>query len=120
MSWGAVLKSDTLVLSIAVKDRRTPWYVKLICIGIVAYAISPIDLIPDFIPILGIVDDLLLIPIGLSFVRRLIPDEILSDARTTVESHPLTRRTKMIAATLVISLWIGCIVLIGALVWWWW
>src|SRR6267142_5933127 len=75
------LKSETLVLWFAARHPSTPWYAKLLVAGIVAYALSPIDLIPDFIPVLGYVDDLILVPLGISIALRLIPPHVLQDAR---------------------------------------
>lgn len=75
------LKHETYAIYLAYKDPRTPWYARLFAALIVAYAFSPIDLIPDFIPVLGYLDDLLLIPLGIALVLRLIPDEVMLDCR---------------------------------------
>jgi uncharacterized membrane protein YkvA (DUF1232 family) len=68
-----LLKSETFALYLAARHPQTPWYAKFLAAGIVAYAFSPIDLIPDFIPILGYLDDLILIPIGIALVIKLVP-----------------------------------------------
>ena len=73
------LKTETFALYLAARDRRTPWYAKLLVAGIVAYALSPIDLIPDFVPILGYLDDLILIPIGITVAIKLIPLPIMAE-----------------------------------------
>ena len=75
------LETDIYVLYSAVKDQRVPWYAKAFVALIIAYALSPIDLIPDFIPVLGYVDDLVLIPAGIYFSLKMIPREILEDLR---------------------------------------
>jgi uncharacterized membrane protein YkvA (DUF1232 family) len=75
------LRLEIYAMYLAYKDPRTPWYVKLIAAVIVAYALSPIDLIPDFIPVLGYLDDVILIPLGLILVRKLINPEVLADCR---------------------------------------
>jgi uncharacterized membrane protein YkvA (DUF1232 family) len=75
------LKTDTLTLYLAARDPRVPWYAKLLAAVIVAYALSPIDLIPDFIPILGYLDDLIIVPLGIALVLRMIPATILEDCR---------------------------------------
>src|SRR6266487_2484830 len=75
------LKSETLVLWFAARHPGTPWYAKLLVAGIVAYALSPIDLIPDFVPILGYLDDLILIPLGIVLAIRMIPAPILEECR---------------------------------------
>jgi uncharacterized membrane protein YkvA (DUF1232 family) len=75
------LKAETFALYLAARDPRTPWYAKLLAAGIVAYALSPIDLIPDFVPILGYLDDLILLPAGIALAIRLVPDAVLADCR---------------------------------------
>jgi uncharacterized membrane protein YkvA (DUF1232 family) len=84
MSWrdtAARLKREVYSLYFAVRDPRVPWYAKALAGSIVAYAFSPIDLIPDLIPVLGYLDDLILIPLGVLLVRRLIPADVLADCR---------------------------------------
>src|SRR4051812_611938 len=75
------LKRETTALYFAVRDPRTPVFAKIIAGLVVAYALSPIDLIPDFIPVLGYLDDLILVPVGIAISLRLIPDEVLADSR---------------------------------------
>jgi len=82
------LKVEIATLSLALHHPRTPWYAKVIALAVVAYAVSPIDLIPDFIPVLGYLDDALVLPLGLWLTRRLIPTEILSECRTQAEAQP--------------------------------
>ena len=75
------LKKETYAVYLASKDSRTPWYARLLSIIIVAYAFSPIDLIPDFVPILGYLDDLIIVPLGIWFVIKMIPKNILAECR---------------------------------------
>ncbi|GAA5531925.1 YkvA family protein [Deinococcus aluminii] len=82
------LKAELLALSFAARDPRTPWPARALALLVLAYALSPIDLIPDFIPVLGQLDDLLLVPAGLWLALRLIPAEVLSDARARAAAHP--------------------------------
>jgi len=77
----AALRDDTYALYLASRDPRTPWYAKLLVAAIVAYALSPIDLIPDFIPVLGQLDDLLLLPLGIALAIRLVPRTVLEEGR---------------------------------------
>jgi uncharacterized membrane protein YkvA (DUF1232 family) len=76
-----LLKRETHALYLAARHPRTPWYAKLFVAGIVAYALSPIDLIPDFIPILGFLDDLILIPLGIVVAVKLVPADVLAECR---------------------------------------
>jgi|SRR5262245_16680408 len=76
-----LLKLEATALYSACRDPRSPWYAKALGVAVVTYALSPIDLIPDFIPVLGLLDDLLLVPLGLLAVRTMIPDEVLAEHR---------------------------------------
>ena len=80
------LKEQTYALYLVARDPRTPWFAKLLAGAVVAYALSPIDLIPDFIPVLGYLDDLILLPLGIWCAVRLVPAEVLDDARERAAS----------------------------------
>jgi uncharacterized membrane protein YkvA (DUF1232 family) len=105
--WAASIKRDTLAVYLGARDPRVPWGVKLLALAVAAYAISPIDLIPDFIPVLGYLDDLVLVPLGVFLVVRLIPRDVLHDLRKQADirfaSAAPTSRT---AAVIVIVVWI--------------
>jgi len=109
------LKRETFTLYLACRHPRVPWYAKLLALIVVAYALSPIDLIPDFIPILGYLDDLVLIPLGLMLVIRLIPADILAECRQKSEEI-VGRATRIgkIAAGVIVAIWL----LTAALVVW--
>jgi uncharacterized membrane protein YkvA (DUF1232 family) len=99
------LKRDVVAIALAVRDPRAPWYAKTVGACVVAYALSPIDLIPDFIPVLGYLDDLVLVPLGLMLVLRLIPADILAEHRVTASAlagRPVSRA----GAVGVIGVWI--------------
>lgn len=101
------MKSDVIMLWFAMRDQRTPVHAKLLGMVVVSYAISPIDLIPDFIPILGYLDDLILLPIGIWLVIKLVPSVVMQDARVKAaelskENRPVSR----IAAIIIIFIWI--------------
>jgi uncharacterized membrane protein YkvA (DUF1232 family) len=98
------LKRNIAALYFAVLDPRTPWFAKAFAILIVAYALSPIDLIPDPIPILGYLDDLILLPIGIWFALKLIPPEVMVDARQRAADRPRIDNPIGIAAAAVIIL----------------
>lgn len=107
------LKRDVLALSIAARDPRTPRHAKLFALFVVAYALSPIDLIPDFIPVLGHLDDVILVPLGLWLALRMIPQDVMSDARARAAT--MTKRGKsVLGAVLVVVAWAALV----ALVWW--
>jgi uncharacterized membrane protein YkvA (DUF1232 family) len=111
-TWAQDLKRDTIALYLAARDPRTPWYAKAIAAIVVAYALSPIDLIPDFIPVLGYLDDLLIVPIGLWIAIRLVPEDVLEDCRARA-GHIAQRPTSRSAAMVVILLWAGIAALAG-------
>jgi uncharacterized membrane protein YkvA (DUF1232 family) len=103
----ARLKVETYALYLAIKDPRTPWYAKLFAAGVAGYAFSPIDLIPDFIPVLGYLDDLVLIPLGIILVRKLIPEDVLADCREkSREIIGQGKPTNRIAAGVIIFIWL--------------
>ena len=101
------LFSEIHVLYFAVKDPRTPWYVKSFAFFILLYAISPIDLIPDFIPVIGLLDDLVIVPLGILAIRKMIPKELLDEYRQQskekLQNEPGLKKKAML---LIISLWI--------------
>lgn len=75
------LKNEARAIAAAAKDQRTPWYAKAVALAVIAYAVSPIDLIPDFIPVLGQLDDLVIVPLGLVLAIKLIPADVLAEHR---------------------------------------
>lgn len=104
------LKAEIAVLASAIRDPRTPWTAKLLGIAVVAYAVSPIDLIPDFIPVLGYLDELILLPLGLWAVRALIPADVIAEHRAKVP--PGTRlAASRTAALFIVLIWIGALTL---------
>ena len=104
------LKNDATAIYIAAKDSRTPWYAKAIAFLTIAYALSPIDLIPDFIPILGYLDDLFIVPAGIARAVRLIPPEVLEEARRTVAIQGVERGVGYVGAGIIIIIWILAII----------
>ena len=100
------LKRETYAIYLAARDTRTPWYVKALVFFVVAHTFSPIDLIPDFIPILGYLDDLIITPGGLWLAVRLIPPEVLAEARAKAATQDLDKSIGKIGAVLIVLLWI--------------
>jgi uncharacterized membrane protein YkvA (DUF1232 family) len=108
--WARALKNDVVALYIAGRDPRVPWYVKAAAVAIAAYALSPIDLIPDFIPVLGYLDEVILLPIAIALVVRMIPDPLMAEFREEAQRRS-ERPTSRAAAAVIISLWIAAIAL---------
>jgi uncharacterized membrane protein YkvA (DUF1232 family) len=102
------LKRETYALYLAARDPRVPWYTKALALAIVGYALSPLDLIPDFIPIIGYLDDLLLVPLGIALVLRLTPSGVLAECRAQaqreLEGGRLSQSTPARIATVIIVL----------------
>jgi len=113
--WAKRLKREAHALYLAARDPRVPWYAKALALGIAAYAFSPIDLIPDFIPVFGLLDDLVLLPLAIALAVKLIPAEVLEEHRATAaraEGRPVSRN----AAIAIVCLWLASAVGAGWLV----
>jgi uncharacterized membrane protein YkvA (DUF1232 family) len=106
------LKRELVALYLASRDPRTPWYAKTMIAAVVAYALSPIDLIPDFIPIFGYLDDLVLLPIGIWLAIRMIPPEILQDCRERAATADFQLPRNWQAAGAIFFLWVTALILI--------
>jgi uncharacterized membrane protein YkvA (DUF1232 family) len=115
LRWATAIKQDVHALYLAAHDPRVPWYVKALAIGVAIYALSPIDLIPDFIPVLGLLDEAILLPLVIKLMVRLIPPEIMAEHRA--KAAMTQRRTSRAGAAIVIALWIG---LAALLIWFLW
>lgn len=98
------LKYQALTVYFAARDPRMPWYARALAVLVAAYAFSPIDLIPDFIPVLGLVDDLLIVPLGVALVLRLTPRAVIDDARRAAEAASI-RPTSRVTAAIIVVLW---------------
>jgi uncharacterized membrane protein YkvA (DUF1232 family) len=108
--WARVIKRDVHALYLASRDPRVPWYIKTLAIVIAGYALSPIDLIPDFVPVLGYLDDVILVPLGVVLVIRLIPPEVMAENRELAKAareRPVSRA----AAVVIASIWASSILL---------
>src|SRR5690242_4905494 len=109
------LKTETIALYFAVSDPRTPWYARAVAALVVAYALSPIDLIPDFVPVLGYLDDLILVPAGIALALKMIPPEVMAQARATAAAQSVERRVGFIGAGIIALIWILTIIIALAL-----
>ena len=108
--WAQRLKAELVALWFSTRHPRTPFYAKALAMALVAYAFSPIDLIPDFIPVLGYLDELILLPIGIWAVLKLVPEEVMLDCREQAARWLDERRSKprsYLGAALVIALWLA-------------
>ncbi len=110
------LRRDVVVVWLAARDPDTPWWVKALALAVAAYALSPIDLIPDFIPVLGLLDDLVLVPLGLMLVMRLLPPAALARARAQAAARERLPKNRW-AGAFVLALWVACA---AALIGWGW
>ncbi len=113
--WARGVKRDAVAVYFAARDPRTPMLARCLALAVAAYALSPIDLIPDFIPVLGYLDDLLIVPLGLLLVIRLLPPEVLSASREKA-ANLLSRPTSYFAAAFMVSVWLLFLV---AIAFWW-
>jgi uncharacterized membrane protein YkvA (DUF1232 family) len=110
------LKRELIMLGLAFADARTPWYAKGLLIVVLGYALSPLDLIPDVIPILGLLDDLLLLPLGIVLVLRLLPDAVLADCRRKAqEGVSVPTQWRRWSTIIIVVSWL---ILAGVLLWW--
>jgi uncharacterized membrane protein YkvA (DUF1232 family) len=111
-NWARALKTDAHALYLAARDPRVPWHAKAAALVVAAYAVSPIDLIPDFIPVLGYLDDLLIVPAGIALVVRLIPPALMEEHRQAA-ALATAKPASVVAAAAIDALWVASIALIG-------
>jgi uncharacterized membrane protein YkvA (DUF1232 family) len=104
--WARTLKTDVHAVYLAGRDPRVPWVAKALAIAVAAYALSPLDLIPDFIPVLGYLDDLIIVPLGIWLVVSLIPDDVMAECRSRARaaSHRPVSKAGLAA---IIAVWIA-------------
>jgi len=103
------LKSEVYALYLACKDPRTPWYAKAFAAMVLGYALSPIDLIPDFIPVLGYLDDLVIVPAGMALLIRMIPKEVLEECRERARNASRRKLKNWTAGAIIILIWAAAI-----------
>lgn len=113
-AWAKTLKREVVALHLAARDPRTPLGARILALAVLAYALSPLDLIPDFIPILGQLDDVILVPLGIWLVVRMIPREVFADARARAQDTDRPPASRA-GATVIVTLWIA-----GLAVCLWW
>ena len=112
--WARAVRRDVHALWLAARDPRTPWYARAFALAVAAYALSPIDLIPDFIPVLGYLDEVLLLPPAILLAIRLVPPQVMAEHRAAAVAaaqRPVSRA----GAALIVALWLAAAL---ALLWW--
>lgn len=115
--WARGLKRDVHALYLASKDPRVPWYAKALAVAVAAYAASPIDLIPDFIPVLGYLDELVILPLGIALVIKLIPPAVMAEHRELADAAQ-DKPVSMAAAVVIVFIWIAALSLTGWFAYW--
>ena len=100
------LKTEVYALYLAYRDPRVPWYAKVVLDSVIGYAISPIDLIPDFIPVLGYLDDLVIVPAGVWLAVKMIPPSVMRECREKARTESISSRVKWVVALAIIAVWI--------------
>jgi uncharacterized membrane protein YkvA (DUF1232 family) len=110
------IRREVHALYLAARDPRTPWYAKALAGAVAAYALSPIDLIPDFIPVLGYLDDAVIVPLGILAVLKLIPSEVMADNRATA-ARAAERPVSRVAAVAIALTWASALALAGWVIW---
>ncbi len=110
--WASGLKRDVHAIYLAARSPRVPWHAKIVAIAVAGYALSPVDLIPDFIPVVGYLDDLIIVPLGILLVLSLIPEEVMAECRA-IADQAATRPQSRLAATMIIAIWILGTALLG-------
>jgi len=110
--WARIIKRDAHTLYLAARDPRVPWYAKGVAVAVAAYVASPIDLIPDFIPVVGYLDDLIIVPLGIALVIKLIPADIMAEHRALALAAQ-DRPVSWTAAVIFVAIWIATIAVVG-------
>jgi uncharacterized membrane protein YkvA (DUF1232 family) len=113
--WASAMKRDVAALWLAARDPRVPWHAKAVAALVAAYALSPVDLIPDFVPVLGYLDDLIIVPLGIALAVRLIPPAVLADLRARAKRR--ARPRSVAGLLLVAAIWLAALALVAWAMW---
>lgn len=111
-TWARALRRDAHAILLASRDPRVPWAARLLAMAVAGYALSPIDLIPDFIPVIGYLDDLIIVPLGIWLVIALIPEDVMGEYRT-IAGAAAERPVSRTAAIVIVALWISGAAVLG-------
>jgi uncharacterized membrane protein YkvA (DUF1232 family) len=115
--WARTVRRDVVAVWLVARDPRVPWYVKLLAFAVAGYAVSPIDLIPDFVPILGYLDDAIIVPLGIVLVMKLIPEDIVEEHRASAVRAADLPGSKT-AALVIICVWLVAMTAITRFAYW--
>jgi uncharacterized membrane protein YkvA (DUF1232 family) len=115
-AWAGLVRRDIVAVWLAARDPRVPWQAKALAAAVAAYALSPLDLIPDFIPIVGYVDDLIIVPLGILLVVRLVPAELMREFRAEAGRRQNLPRS-IVAGCVIVAIWISAAALLGWRLW---
>ena len=111
------LRNEVFALYLAYKDPRVPWYAKVFMVAVIGYALSPIDLIPDFIPVLGYIDDLVIVPAGVFLAIKMMPRGVMEECREKARVSTISSRAKWVVASIIIAVWLVVIILAVKFIW---
>ncbi|MNL45494.1 hypothetical protein D3C87_1681440 [compost metagenome] len=111
--WARTIKRDAVAIWLAARDPRTPWAARILAVCVAAYALSPIDLIPDFIPVLGYIDDLLIVPLGILAVVKMVPPRLMAEFRTSALAM-VDRPVSLAGRAAIIAIWLALALLLVA------
>lgn len=114
--WAKNIRRDTYAIGLVARDPRVPWYTKALAIVVAGYAFSPLDLIPDFIPVIGFVDDVILVPLGIVLVIKMVPAEILQEHRAHADRAMALPKNR-IGAVVIVCIWVAVVGVSGWLAW---
>jgi uncharacterized membrane protein YkvA (DUF1232 family) len=109
------MKTEVFALALAARHPQTPWYAKLILAGVVLYALTPVDLVPDFIPVVGLIDDLVFIWLAVALAIRFVPPPVLAECRERAQAVVLSPRQRRLATLIAIAVWATVLVVAGVL-----
>jgi len=112
----STLKSESFAVYIAARDPRTPWFARALLLLVAAYALSPIDLIPDFLPVIGYLDDLIIVPAGIALALRMIPPQVMQEARVLARNNHPSYTIKIVGMGIIALIWILAIIGLTSLI----
>lgn len=114
--WATHVRRDTYAVGLMARDPRVPWYAKVLALAVAGYALSPVDLIPDFIPVIGLVDDAILVPLGIVLVLKMVPEEVLREHRARAQQAIELPKNRA-ATAVILCVWFAVLAFSAGLAW---